>query len=147
ISVYDEGAMTTDDIIAAARAESAMGGLSLLIVDHLQYLADRIQRGENRVQLIGRMAKRLKALARHLGCAVLLLSQLSRASEQRDNKRPMLSDLRDSGEIEQDADTVIMLYRAHVHDKQADPHRVEVIIAKQRNGPTGQFDLYWRPES
>ena len=123
-------------------------GLSLVIIDYLQLMSGS-GRGsnENRQQEISEISRSLKALARELQAPVVALSQLSRACETRTDHRPMLSDLRESGAIEQDADVVMFLYRDDYYNKDTDhPNEAEVIIAKQRNGPIGTVNLIWKPE-
>lgn len=139
--VDDETTLTTRDIRARARRIAAQQPLDLIVVDYLQYLADQPERGESRNDLIGRMTRRLKALARELNCALLLLSQLSRAPEKRASRRPELADLRDSGNIEQDADLVMLLHRPAYYDPDDRPGVAEILVAKQRNGPTGMVEL------
>ncbi|MDR0924924.1 MAG: replicative DNA helicase [Hungatella sp.] len=122
-------------------------GLSVVIIDYLQLMSGSGKGGENRQQEISEISRSLKALAREMNAPVIALSQLSRACETRPDHRPMLSDLRESGAIEQDADVVMFLYRDDYYNKDTDmPNIAEVIIAKQRNGPIGTINLVWRPE-
>lgn len=123
-------------------------GLSVVIIDYLQLMSGSGKGGgDNRQQEISEISRSLKALARELSAPVIALSQLSRACETRQDHRPMLSDLRESGAIEQDADVVMFLYRDDYYNKDTDmPNIAEVIIAKQRNGPIGTIQLMWRPE-
>jgi replicative DNA helicase len=119
-------------------------GLDLIMIDYLQLMqADRAN--NNRVQEISEISRGLKALARELDIPVVAASQLSRAVEQRQNKRPVLSDLRESGSIEQDADVVVFIYRDEYYnpDTTERPNIAEISIAKHRNGPTGTVDLFW----
>jgi replicative DNA helicase len=92
---------------------------------------------------LGKVTKSFTVLARQVECPVILVSQVNRGVETSSEKRPTLASLRDSGEIEQDADIVMMLYREWMYNKNADPHLAELIIAKQRDGPTGTVKLYW----
>lgn len=135
--VYDAGEMTTADIEATARRLALEAPLSLIIVDHLQYLADPAARNETRTNVVGRMAQRLKGLGRRLGAVMLVLSQLNRESEKRSDKRPELANLRDSGSVEQDADMVVLLHRPGYYDPQDHPGLAELLFAKFRNGPMG----------
>ncbi len=122
-------------------------GLSCVIIDYLQLMSGSGKAGENRQQEISDISRSLKGLAREMNAPVIALSQLSRACETRPDHRPMLSDLRESGAIEQDADVVMFLYRDDYYNKDTDmPNIAEVIIAKQRNGPIGTINLVWRPE-
>src|SRR5919199_1384240 len=120
------------------------GALSLVVVDYLQLMVGQNNRSENRQQEIAEISRGLKVLARDLDVPVLAIAQLSRAVEQRHDKRPLLSDLRDSGAIEQDADMVMFLYRDEYYNSDSDDKGIaEVIIGKHRNGPTGKVQLAW----
>ena len=122
-------------------------GLQMIIIDYLQLMTGSGKTSDNRQQEISEISRSLKALAREMNAPVIALSQLSRACETRQEHRPMLSDLRESGAIEQDADVVMFLYRDDYYNKDTDkPNVAEVIIAKQRNGPIGTVELLWRPE-
>lgn len=128
------------------RLAARTGGLGLLMLDYLQ-LVGGDEGSQNRVHQLSQLTRQLKVLARELECPVLVLSQLSRAVESRTNKRPMLSDLRDSGSIEQDADIVWMLYRDEYYDPEtADRGIAEVITVKHRSGPTGTVKLLFEPQ-
>ncbi len=120
-------------------------GLDLVVVDYLQLMSFEGRASEGRQQEVSTLSRMLKQLAREMDCPVIVLSQLSRAVEQRQDHRPQLSDLRESGAIEQDADIVMFLYRDEYYNPETTdkPNTCEVIIAKQRNGPTGSLDLAW----
>ncbi len=138
----------------ARRLSAEQGGLDLIIVDYLQLMNDRT-RSENRVQEMSNISRQLKFLARDLDVPVVALSQLSRAVESRTDKRPLLSDLRESGSIEQDADVVIMLYRDKTYyptleswqrafpNKEYPENIADIIIAKHRHGPTSEFKMFF----
>ncbi|MBA3635084.1 MAG: replicative DNA helicase [Actinomycetota bacterium] len=118
--------------------------LSLVVVDYLQLMVGQSNRSENRQQEIAEISRGLKVLARDLDVPVLAIAQLSRAVEARHDKRPLLSDLRDSGAIEQDADMVMFLYRDEYYNSESDDKGIaEVIVGKHRNGPTGKVQLAW----
>ena len=138
-----------------ARRLSLEHGLDLLVVDYLQLIQGRSGRNENRVQEISEISRSLKVMARDLNIGVITCSQLSRGVEQRPGHRPMLSDLRDSGSIEQDADVVMFLHRDDIYftedewDQQFPgrpfPRNIaDLIVAKHRNGPTGNLQLFFR---
>ncbi len=120
-------------------------GLDLVMIDYLQLMSgSEGGRNENRQQEISEISRGLKGLARELNVPVLALSQLSRALESRNDKRPMLSDLRESGAIEQDADVVLFLHREERYKKDTENQNLaEVIVSKQRNGATGTINLTW----
>ena len=124
--------------------------LGLVVIDYLQLMTSAggpTRYGENRQQIVSDISRSLKIMAKELNVPVVCLSQLSRANESRSDKRPMLSDLRESGAIEQDADIVMFLYREGYYDPDTeDRNLAECIIAKNRHGETGKIELQWTPE-
>jgi replicative DNA helicase len=145
IYVDDAGATTIMELRSKARRlKSREPGLGMIIVDYLQLMASD-RNVESRVQEVSQISRALKVLARELEVPILAMSQLSRAVEQRHDKRPILSDLRDSGSIEQDADLVMFIYRDEYYlGEESDQQGIaEVILAKHRNGPTGMVKLSW----
>jgi replicative DNA helicase len=146
IYIDDSASITAIEIRAKARRLKIERGLGLVIVDYLQLMRGKA-RVENRVQEISDIARSLKTLARELDVPVVAISQLSRAVEQRTDRIPRLSDLRDSGEIEQTADLVIFIHREDYYNPQSERGNIaEIIIAKQRNGPVGSIELVFRKE-
>ena len=150
IFIDDSPTISTMEIRAKARMLKARKQLDLVVVDYLQLMEERTARADNRQQEVAIISRHLKALARELEVPVIALSQLSRAVERREENRPQLADLRESGAIEQDADVVLMLYREEYYFRLQKPNeqipenllnKAEVIVAKQRNGPTGTVDL------
>jgi len=130
--------------LASRLSAQAETPLSLVVVDYLQLMVGQGARSENRQQEIAEISRGLKILARDLDVPVLAIAQLSRAVEQRHDKRPLLSDLRDSGAIEQDADMVMFLYRDEYYNPDSDDKGIaEIIVGKHRNGPTGKVQLAW----
>ncbi|MGE5581588.1 MAG: replicative DNA helicase [Bacillota bacterium] len=144
--IDDTPGITALDIRARARRIKAEHGLGLIIIDYLQLMQSR-NRSENRQQEVSDISRSLKSLARELNVPVIALSQLSRAVEQRTDKRPNLADLRESGSLEQDADLVAFLYREDYYNPETDRKNItELIISKQRNGPVGVVELLFQKE-
>ncbi|MBC8078178.1 MAG: replicative DNA helicase, partial [Chloroflexales bacterium] len=140
--IEDSAGLSISDVRSKARRLHAEAGLDLLIVDYLQLMQGRGGRGDNRVQEVSEISRGLKALARELNVPLIALSQLSRAVEGRATHVPMLSDLRESGSIEQDADIVMFIYREELYDRETDKKGIaEIHIAKHRNGPTAVIPL------
>jgi replicative DNA helicase len=146
--IDDTPNISTMELRTKARRLQAEAGLDLLIVDYLQLMqATSMNRNDNRVQEVSEISRGLKALARELSVPVIALSQLSRQPEMRESKEPRLSDLRESGAIEQDADLVVFLWREKergTEDADADGEVINVNLAKHRNGPTGQLKLWFK---
>ena len=147
IYVDDATDLSVFDIRAKCRRIQADQGLGLVVVDYLQLVHHRGRSMENRQREISEISRGLKSLAKELGVPVVALSQLSRAVESREGKRPNLADLRESGSIEQDADVVALLYREEYYEpKPENKGLATVILAKQRNGPTGELELKFFPD-
>ncbi|WP_018130444.1 replicative DNA helicase [Effusibacillus pohliae] len=141
IFIDDTPGITVTEIRAKCRRLQQEHGLGMILIDYLQLIQGR-GKSDNRQQEISDISRNLKMIARELDVPVIALSQLSRSVEQRQDKRPMLSDLRESGSIEQDADIVAFLYRDDYYDPESERKNIiEIIIAKQRNGPTGKVEL------
>jgi len=163
--IDDTGGLNISQLVARARRLKRQKGIDLIVVDYLQLLSGSARRAnENRVQELTEITTSLKALAKELNVPIIALSQLSRQVESRDDKRPQLSDLRESGSIEQDADVVMFIFREEYYLKNKKPKegsqehlqwitemeaahgRAEVIISKQRHGPTGTVELQFEAE-
>lgn len=143
----DKPGMTVMEMKTKAQREAHKGELGLIVIDYLQLMRGSRNFGDNRVQEISDISRGLKLLAKELDVPVLALSQLSRSVEARPDKRPMLSDLRESGSIEQDADIVMFVYREDYYNPDTDrKHITDLIIGKHRNGPVGTVELYFHPE-
>jgi len=142
IYIDDTPGIRVGEIRSKCRRLKQEGGLGMILIDYLQLIQGNGRSGENRQQEVSEISRALKALARELEVPVIALSQLSRGVEQRQDKRPMMSDIRESGSIEQDADIVAFLYREDYYEKDTENQNIiEIIIAKQRNGPVGTVQL------
>ena len=146
--INDDASLSVTDMNAQCRRLSNLG---LVVVDYIQLMQSasgvRGNQNENRVQVVSEISRMMKVMAKELGVPVICLSQLSRANEARQNKRPLLSDLRESGAIEQDADIVMGIYRDDYYSKETESHNIaECIILKNRRGETGTIELQWMPE-
>lgn len=143
IYIDDTPGLSVMDMRSKCRRLKIESGIDMIVIDYLQLMSGS-RSSESRQQEVSEISRSIKALAKEMECPVIALSQLSRAPEQRTDHRPMLSDLRESGSIEQDADLVMFLYRDEYYNKETEEKNVaECIIAKQRNGPTGTVKLAW----
>jgi len=145
VFIDDTASVSLFEVMSKCRRLKIEKGLDMIIIDYLQLMTDGGKGGDNRQQEISNISRGLKAMARELNCPVVALSQLSRAPELRNDHRPIMSDLRESGAIEQDADVVMMLYRDEYYNKEESEKKgiTDVIITKQRNGPVGTIELAW----
>ena len=144
--IDDTPAISVQEMRSKCRKYKMEFGLEMIIIDYLQLMSGIGRSSDSRQQEISDISRSLKALARELNVPVVSLSQLSRAVESRSDHRPMLSDLRESGAIEQDADVVMFIYRDDYYNQDSDKKGIaEVVIAKQRNGPIGTVELSWQP--
>ena len=142
--IDDRGGLTADQIrTSAITIKNREKQLDLIVIDYLQLMSCHGRKNGTREQEVAEMSRAMKRLAMELKCPVILLSQLSRGIENRDDKTPRLADLRESGSIEQDADSVVFLHRPAVWDRNADPHEAAVYVAKNRNGALANIDLQW----
>jgi replicative DNA helicase len=143
IFIDDTPALTPGELRARARRIAREHGLGLIVIDYLQLMQGSASSSrENRATEISEISRNLKALAKELKVPVVALSQLNRSLEQRPNKRPVMSDLRESGAIEQDADVIVFIYRDEVYNEDSpDKGVAEIIVGKQRNGPIGTTRL------
>lgn len=146
IFIDDSAILDEFTLMLKARRIKHQENIGLMIIDYIQLMRGRRRVDDNRVQEVSDISRAIKAIARELKVPVLALSQLSRAPEQRTDKRPILSDLRESGSIEQDSDMVILLFRSDYYNKEDRPGMADVILAKNRNGPTDTVTLKFRRE-
>lgn len=153
--IDDKTSSTPSSILRECKRIRAHGGIDLIVIDYLQLISpDAGRKGENRTQEVSEIARRLKSLAREMNCPVIAMSQLSRSVENRENKRPLLSDLRESGGIESEADMVCLLYREAYYARKSEYaeqataaiEEAEISIAKHRNGPTGMVRVGFVPQ-
>ena len=143
--IHDEGVTSTQTLASLARRHHEQHPLGLIVVDYIGLIQGQ---GENQTQRIASISRSLKLLAQNLHVPILALSQMNRKQDDRTNKEPMLSDLRDSGALEQDADVVLFLYRESDHnDDVEDTGQVKLIVAKNRKGRSGTIELGWNKSS
>jgi len=146
LHICDKGGLSINDICSISKNWKLKHNIEAIYIDYLQLISNNGGKNGNREQEISGISRRLKQLAKELNVPVICLSQLSRSCESRQDKRPMLSDLRESGAIEQDADMVIFPFREEYYNDQAEKGRTELIIAKHRNGKTGMVDCFFNAD-
>lgn len=142
--INDTSGISPFEIRSIARKQKSKHGLDMIVIDYLQLMSMK-QRMESREREVSEISKSLKALSKELDIPVIALAQLNRGVEGRSDRRPMLSDLRESGSIEQDADVIMMIYREDYYEKENPTGAAEIIIGKQRNGPVGTVKVRWEP--
>lgn len=145
IFCYDKGSLTAQKMYnTCKRIKKKENRLDVVIVDYIGLMKTTIQRkNSSRQQEIGEISHAMKQMAMELDCTVIMVAQLNRGPEMRSNHEPIMADLRESGDIEQDADVILFPYRPYVYDETENPRDAQIIIAKNRNGPTGKIDLHW----
>jgi replicative DNA helicase len=144
--VCDKGGLNINDIVTIAKGWKLKHNIGIIYIDYLQLISGSGQKGQNREQEVSDISRKLKALAKELNIPIIALSQLSRKCEERTDKRPMLSDLRESGAIEQDADMVIFPFCPSYYDENAERDLCEIIVAKYRNGKTGMVQIRFQKD-
>ena len=142
--INDTSNISPFDVRSVARKQKSKHGLDMIVIDYLQLMSLK-QKVESREREVSEISKSLKSLAKELKIPIIALSQLNRGVEGRSNRRPLLSDLRESGSLEQDADVIMMIYREDYYERDNPSGSAEIIIGKQRNGPTGTVKLLWEP--
>ena len=145
IYVDETAGITLSELRSKCKRLKAEEGLDLIVIDYLQLMTGE-GRFDNRQQEIAQISRGLKSLSKEINCPVLSLAQLSREADKRSDHKPILSDLRESGAIEQDADVVMLLYREDYYDVDDNPNVAKVILAKHRNGPTGLMELFFHKQ-
>lgn len=145
--VVDKGVQTAQSIASECyKVKQKAGRLDLVVVDYIGLVKPRERKNSTRQQELGEISRAMKVLAKDLNCTVMIVSQLNRGLESRNNKKPIMSDLRESGDIEQDADIILFPFRPWVYDRAKPQTEAEVLIAKNRNGVIGEIELVWRGE-
>ena len=148
LAICDKYMVSLNEIKSISRRfKKKFGSVGVIVVDYIQLMSNDNKSNSTRAEELGKVSRGLKMLSKELKCPIVALSQLSRKVEERSDKRPMLADLRDSGAIEQDADTILFLYRDEYYHKDSRKKGIaEIIIAKNRNGETGTIELSFQPQ-